>query len=61
MELEFIMNNDKKNIMKCAWLYCMYMCVVDVKLFMKSIYTTKYHWNVKPDSMMLIAMSVHPL
>ena len=30
---------------------------------MRSIYTTKYHWNVKPDNviMMQIMMIVYPL
>lgn len=50
---------------KCAWLCCMCICLFDVekkKIFMRSIYTTKYHWNVKPDNVMMqIMMIVYPL
>lgn len=49
---------------KCAWMCCMciYVCLTLEKIFMKSIYTTKYHWNVKPDNVsMQILMIVYPL
>lgn len=50
----------KKSVLGCA--VCVYVYLTLKKIFMRSIYTTKYHWNVKPDNVMMqIMMIVYPL
>lgn len=49
-----------KRVLGCA--VCVYVYLTLKKIFMRSIYMTKYHWNVKPDNVMKqIMMIVYPL
>lgn len=54
----------EKSVLGCAVCVYVYLTLIKKKkIFMRSIYTTKYHWNVKPDNviMMQIMMIVYPL
>lgn len=63
-EYRFIISNGSRTWKVCLVVLYMYMSVwrwKTKKIFMRSIYMTKYHWNVKPDNVMMqIMMIVFP-